>query len=101
MLTFTDNGIGKPRFGGQTIEFDCDSYEEVDTNHYVQVTLGSSGYLWTYIDPSSTLAVGDEVVVPYGYNDAPAFGVVKKLGKGNWNGPYKNVSRRIIRTVWL
>lgn len=78
-----------------TIEGDFEfDVEDIDPNKYVQVRVAGYSRL-TYIDPSGTLAVGDRVLVPLGYNNTESVGVVKALGCGNYDGPYKSVVARL------
>jgi hypothetical protein len=70
---------------------------EYDPTSYVQVTVGGSSRRYTYRDPSGTLAVGDYVQVPFGYNDDPRIGLVKALGRGSFTGAnVKDVAARFV-----
>lgn len=68
-----------------------------DENHYVQVVFmgGSTGNRYTYIDPSGSLRVGDLVLA--GYADAPA--KVVALGKGSYEGPYKDLVCKLEKKI--
>jgi hypothetical protein len=71
-----------------------------DLERYVQVRIagatGSGSYRWTYRDPSGTLAVGDAVIVPFGYDDEDRLATVVALGRGGWDGYTKDVSSRVL-----
>lgn len=75
----------------------ADEAEEESLN-YVQVRFldsfrGVGGRLYTYLDPSGSLQVGDTVIA--GYTSGRA--VVQALGKGDdFDGPYKALTAKVV-----
>lgn len=69
---------------------------------YVQVRFdlsrNSSAQIYTYIDPSGTLAVGDLVQAPVYEGDLRTAKVVA-LGRGRWKGPTKTIATKLEATA--
>lgn len=98
----TVNGLpGSKYWNGHSVivsgEFD---FEVEDLDNYVQVQFPSTSYLYTYRDPSGTLRVDDIVQVPTINSYATNIGVVARLGRGNWDGPTKDITARLQREVF-
>lgn len=85
--------------GAATFEGDFE-FEIEDLGTYVQVQFPGTSYLYTYRDPSGTLKVDDLVQVPYVNSYANSVGVVARLGRGNWDGPTKDITARLQREVF-
>jgi hypothetical protein len=66
---------------------DLDNYVVVQTEKYSRLT---------YRDPSGKLKFGDRVLVPLGYKNREQLGRVIELGRGNYTGPTKDVSARLL-----
>ncbi len=66
--------------------------------HFVQVEFGSRRY--TYLDPSGTLTVGDQVLLPptgFGNSTTAIPHRIVALGKApGYSGPYKNVLSKVV-----
>jgi hypothetical protein len=69
----------------------------IENGPFVQVRFEFSAYPYTYRDPSGTLAVGDQVEAPTTRINRRAYGEVIALGRGDWDGPVKDVTARITR----
>ena len=67
-----------------------------DGSSFVQVKTGPYSRL-TYNDPSGTLDVDDNVIVPLGSYDRESLGTVVALGRGSYTGPTKDVIARLTR----
>jgi hypothetical protein len=82
-------------FGDAVFEGDFE-YKVEDLDAYVQVSFDASasalGLLYTYRDPSGGLLPGDRVKVP----GSSSICTVRALGRGNWDGPVKDVRALLI-----
>jgi hypothetical protein len=83
--------------GDTTTIFEGDfTFEVEDLDTYVQVKTGGYGRL-TYRDLSGTLAKGDHVLVPLGWQNTESVGKVVAIGRGSYKGDVKNVIARLNR----
>lgn len=69
---------------------------EEESRSYVQIRFHPGGGAYTYADPSGTLDVGDEVLVPVTYTDELQQAYVSALGRGSYEGPVKSVRARVL-----
>lgn len=91
--------MGQPGFKHEVIVKGDFEVEEIDHNAYVQVQFvnGFNSQLYTYIDPSGALAVGDLVDVPTQYEEHNLV-VVKRLGDGYKGRSKMKVSGKYLRS---
>lgn len=93
----TSSGFPLSREEAQALLEALDDALNFDPDSYVQVRVREGlRNRYTYRDPSGTLAVGDHVQVPFGASNRLRMGEVIALGKGEYDGPVKDVAARFV-----
>lgn len=94
-----EQGIPLSRAEVENLRDACDEFLDwidAPAEYVVQVSLRSGPVrggdsLYSYLDPSGGLEVGDLVKVPFGHKNKPTVAVVKMIGGTIYTGPLKAV----------